>query len=409
KLAELEKSGEAANTIVFFYSDHGGTVPRGKGYLYESGTHVPFIAYFPEKWKHLAAMPLPAVSDRLVSFVDFAPTVLNLAGVEIPGFMTGKPFFGKGSGKPGNQHRYIFTFRANQGNSFAPARAITDGAYKLIWNYQSAYPNGTRQDYQWQMPAQQAWDIAERKGALDPLQEKFWRPVETFELYNIKTDSLETRNLAGDKNYRRIFKRLKTALQRTVREHNDLGFIPREYRKTLQEQDALYLLSQENKIGTDRQIRAAETASLRKVSNLEVLTGYLSDSDPVIQYWGSSGICGLAKTKLIDTLPAEVAGIMEQQEIIPEVKCMLAEAMVYAGDREKGLNYLLTQLKEGFGPAAAALQNVGGKAMPLVNELRLLLSEPGKNRHKFYIRSTLINCDALPYSALYPINEKVTE
>ena len=54
KLKELRESGEAENTIVFFYSDHGGTVPRGKAYVYESGTHVPFIAYFPKKWQHLA-------------------------------------------------------------------------------------------------------------------------------------------------------------------------------------------------------------------------------------------------------------------------------------------------------------------------------------------------------------------
>ncbi len=61
-----------------FFSDHGGTVPRGKAYVYETGTLVPLIVYFPPKWKHLAAMPQPSVTDRLVSFVDFGPTILSM-------------------------------------------------------------------------------------------------------------------------------------------------------------------------------------------------------------------------------------------------------------------------------------------------------------------------------------------
>src|SRR5690606_19644175 len=68
QLDDLEKSGDAENTIVFFYSDHGGTVPRGKAYVYETGTLVPLIVYFPPKWRHLAGTAIPSVSNRLVSF-----------------------------------------------------------------------------------------------------------------------------------------------------------------------------------------------------------------------------------------------------------------------------------------------------------------------------------------------------
>ncbi|HXH98760.1 MAG TPA: sulfatase [Sphingobacteriaceae bacterium] len=92
-IEELKAKGEYENTIIFFFSDHGGTVPRGKAYVYESGTHIPFIVSFPPKWKHLAATSVPSVSDRLVSFRDFGPTVLSLAGAKIPAFMEGKPFF----------------------------------------------------------------------------------------------------------------------------------------------------------------------------------------------------------------------------------------------------------------------------------------------------------------------------
>jgi N-sulfoglucosamine sulfohydrolase len=55
-LQELEDSGEADNTIIFFYSDHGGMLSRSKRFIYNVGTQVPFIVYLPEKWRHLSAV-----------------------------------------------------------------------------------------------------------------------------------------------------------------------------------------------------------------------------------------------------------------------------------------------------------------------------------------------------------------
>ncbi|MBA9078632.1 sulfatase family protein [Rufibacter quisquiliarum] len=409
KLAELEKSGEAENTIIFFYADHGGTVPRGKAYVYESGTRVPLIVYFPKKWQHLANTAVPSVSNRQVSFVDFSATVLNLAGVKAPDFLVGKPFLGPDANKPENTRKYTFAFRANQGDSFAPSRGITNGQYKLIWNYQSAYPNGTRQDYQWQMPAQQAWDVANMKTKLSPLHKAFWVPVETFELYDLQKDSLETKNLAQDKAYSKIFNELKAELQREVRQQKDLGFMPREYRKTLQEQGPLFNVVRKNNIDVDKQIGAAETASLRNPANLKTLTDYLADKDPVVQYWGASGICGLAKTGQLKSWPAKATAVMGQAEVIPEVKSLLAEAMVYAGNKKQGLDFLLQQVKDNFGPAAACLQNVGAEAKPIAPELQALLEGKSGNKHKFYLRSILINCGVLPYSALYQAGEKTSD
>ncbi|MGV3504767.1 MAG: sulfatase [Adhaeribacter sp.] len=408
QLQALQASGEADNTIIFFYSDHGGTVPRGKAYVYETGTRVPFIAYFPQKWRHLAQTPLPAVSDRLVAFVDFPVTVLNLAGIKAPDFMVGKPFFGPGSQKPENINRYAFTFRANQGFAYAPSRGLTDGRYKLIWNYQGAYPNGTRQDYQWQMPAQLAWDKANQENKLSPLQKKFWQPVAPFELYDLQKDSLETRNLVGDKAYSKVFNDLKAALQKEVRTQQDLGFIPREYRLTLQQQGPLFEVVRKNKIDVNRQISAAETASLKNAANLSQLLAYLADKDPVVQYWGASGLCGLAKTGQIKSLPAKAQALLSQTGVIPEVKVMLAEALVYTGQEKQGLTYLAAEFKNGFGPAAAALQNVGSQAKPLVAELQPLLTTKSK-ASKFYLRSILINSGALPFSALYQAGEKVSD
>ena len=94
-LKDLKEKGLDDNTIIFFFSDHGGCVPRGKGYLYESGLEVPLIAYLPPKWQHLAGEKASGKDYSLVNFTDLGPTVLSLAGVKPPKHMQGKALFGK--------------------------------------------------------------------------------------------------------------------------------------------------------------------------------------------------------------------------------------------------------------------------------------------------------------------------
>ena len=71
-LKDLKEKGLDDNTIIFFFSDHGGCVPRGKGYLYESGLRVPMIAYFPPKWQHLAGKKASGKEYSLVNFTDLS-------------------------------------------------------------------------------------------------------------------------------------------------------------------------------------------------------------------------------------------------------------------------------------------------------------------------------------------------
>jgi len=405
KIQELKDHGEYDNTIIVFTSDHGGTVPRGKAYVYESGTRVPLIVYFPPKWKHLAGVPVPAVSDRLVSFVDIAPTFLSLAGVKVPSFMVGKPFLTAAANKPENINHYIFTFRANQSDVFAPARAINDGKFHLIWNFQSAYPNGTRQGYQWQMPAQQAWDKAFMADSLtSEVYKRFWVPNPTFELYDTRTDSVEVHNLAGNPKYTAEFNRLKAQLIKVMHKQQDLGFIPPEYKYTLQRNEDIVSVVRKNHINIDEVIDAAMVASARNKANVPKLISFLKNKNPMVQYWGASGLCGLTKVHTITALPPEAKAIFDKKTLIDEAENMLAEAMVYTKDAATGLNYMVELLKRGFKPAGASLQNTGKLAMPVTPQLQEILSAKGGNNAKFYIRSILINCGKLPYSDLYKLS-----
>lgn len=405
-IAKLKAEGEYDNTIIFFYSDHGGTVPRGKAFVYETGGLVPLIVFFPPKWKHLAGMAQPCVTNRLVSFVDFAPTILTLVAEKIPSFMTGKPFFTKVGQQKENICDFVISFTANQGITFEPARSINDGKFHLIWNFQGAYPNGARQSYQWQMPAQMAWDKAFREGKLttDP-HKKFWLPAPAFELYDISNDSMEINDLSNIPAYAKELKRLKQLLINELHEQKDIGFIPPEHRKALQKDGDLYTLFRKNGKEVDRIIDAAALASEKNPDNLRKLIAYLSDKNPIIQYWGASGLCGLAKVGLISALPTEVQVSFSDSTVIAEAKCLLAEAMVYKGDSKTGLAYLAAETEKNFSPAVASLQNIGKLASPAVSRIKEFIADKGII-NKFYLTSVLINCGELPYTDLYKYEPK---
>jgi len=93
---QLEQSGELENTFVFYFGDHGGVLPRGKGYIYEAGLHVPLVVRIPNNYRNLVDRELGSRTKGFVSFIDFAPTVLNLAGVRLDkaGPIDGKAFLG---------------------------------------------------------------------------------------------------------------------------------------------------------------------------------------------------------------------------------------------------------------------------------------------------------------------------
>jgi len=119
-IKEIEDSYLKDNTIIFFWSDHGDGLPRAKRWLYDSGTHIPMIVKLPdgrEKGK---------VDDRLISSIDFGPTVLLLAGVNIPVHMEGKAFLGSKAEPPG---KYVYGARDRFDQSYDMVRSVRDKRY----------------------------------------------------------------------------------------------------------------------------------------------------------------------------------------------------------------------------------------------------------------------------------------
>ena len=132
-LKMLADDGLADDTIIFFIGDNGHGVPSGKVWLWDEGPHVPLIVRIPKKWASLAAAQPGTVSDRLVSFVDFAPTMLSLAGVPIPGDMQGSVFLGPKAGEP---RRYVYAARDfHDSADFDTSRMVRDARFYYIRNF----------------------------------------------------------------------------------------------------------------------------------------------------------------------------------------------------------------------------------------------------------------------------------
>ncbi len=225
KLKELQAQGLAENTIVFYFGDHGTGLPRYKRFPGQSGLRVPLIVHFPEKWKHLAPADYQTggASQRLVSFVDFAPTLLSLAGAEIPKEMQGVAFAGK---TPGAARSFNHGLRGRMDERYDLARSVTDGRHVYIKNYYPDLPWGQHNAYMFVTPMTQEWFAAFQAGKLPAEHQLFWKPKGAEELYDLQKDPGELKNLAADPDYAATLAALRNAQKAHAEQINDIAVVP---------------------------------------------------------------------------------------------------------------------------------------------------------------------------------------
>ena len=134
-LKQLDDDGLADNTIVFYWSDHGDGVPRAKRSLYDSGLRVPLMIRLP---KALGATATPGtMRDELVSFIDLAPTVLALAGVDVPTHLQGRVLVGPGAAPP---PEFVFAARDRMDIEYDMMRSARDARFLYIRNFAPELP-----------------------------------------------------------------------------------------------------------------------------------------------------------------------------------------------------------------------------------------------------------------------------
>ncbi|QEG37330.1 sulfatase family protein [Bythopirellula goksoeyrii] len=214
KLAELEAAGLADSTIVFFFSDHGDGLPRHKRWVYDSGTHVPMIVRFPDGFE------AGTVDDRMMSFIDLAPTALTLAGVEKPDYMPGVCFTGSNASPP---PEYVFMHRDRMDDtSHDTIRAVRDKRFQYVRNYRPDRPYLQLISYRDRAATMDEIYRLKKEGKLNADQWQWAVPAKPLEeLYDTESDPDEVHNLASDPRHLAHMAKMREALEQWVQETGD--------------------------------------------------------------------------------------------------------------------------------------------------------------------------------------------
>jgi N-sulfoglucosamine sulfohydrolase len=286
-LQQLHDDGLAEHTIVFFYSDHGSGMPRHKRVLLDSGMRVPLIIRFPDAFKSLAPAAPGESIDRLVSFVDFPPTVLNLAGIDAPEYMQGFPFLGDDAT---TQRVSVHGHRDRIDEVFDMARSVRGKRYLYIRNFMPHL--GYNQPSAWPDAGEinsEFLGLSDEELARPGVQQfvSGQRPVEEF--YDCDKDPHNLENLArfaGD--HQQILQQMRTELVTQMANAGDRGVVPEAI--LFQNQDRYLASSSRLPFGSD--VRAELNAAIRSsIASAATLQNLLSDTNPAVRYWGAISCC----------------------------------------------------------------------------------------------------------------------
>ena len=370
-LDSLEADGLMDNTIVFFFGDHGHGLPRYKRWLYHTGLHVPLTVYIPDSYQHLKDEAVDKMTDELVSFIDFPPTVLNLAGVDIPAAMEGQAFLGPNQPAP---RTYVYGARDRADDMFEMSRAILNDRYIYIRHYmphlpyvQSGVINANSK------LAYRALREAHEAGITNAEQEKLWNAKPLEEMYDLEADPMELTNIAGNADVASIKATLKEELNNWMAETRDLGLLPEaEYMLRSRGSSPYDYARSEPGLDTDALLNAAGLVGTNEeASMLEAL----NHSDSGVRYWAAIGLQNVDSPGS----PSIAALEMALEDSSPSVRIAAAEALSTHGNSERAVR-ALGQLILDDRPwvalqAARTVQLIGEDARPLIPDMYKVLEK----------------------------------
>lgn len=379
-LKNLEEDGLMENTIVFFFSDHGHGLPRYKRWLNITGLRVPFVVHVPEKYEHLVKDKPGTVNSDLVSFVDFAPTVLNLAGVEIPKHMNGAPFLGDNIPAP---HEFLFAARSRADDMYELSRAIHDKNFIYVRHFlphlpyiQTGIINSDGKDSYRELRR------AHNAGEMPPTGELMWHPKPVEELYDLQADPQELNNLANSPEYAETLVKMRTLLKDQILKTRDAGFLFEPEMMMRSVGTTTYEMAQEPaKYDLEKIYTAAEMVG---VAQPEEIAANLVDSDSSVRFWAVMGLMNAGD---------------EAKNYIPQIDKMVTDESPTVQIAAAGLLCKLNTPKNALSVlgkwmnderlwlslyAARTIQEAGKTVLPLAPEIQKTLAglsvEPGNKK-----------------------------
>ena len=282
---QLKEDGILEDTFVFYFGDHGGVMPRSKGYAYESGLHVPLVVRIPENFKKLIDHKRGTRTNGFVSFIDFGPTVLNLASISVHKELDGQAFFGKGVSAADLANRdEVFGHADRFDEKFDMVRTYRKGKWKYIRNYQSYYADGLQNNYRYRQLAYDNWRNLYRAERLNPVQRQFFERRSAEQLFNLEKDPHEVTNLAADPAQSKRLVEMRGLLKNKMKSINDLSFYPENRMVTTALNDGV-AFGREHSKQISRLSDLADTA-LRPFSEVkQALASSLQSKGALRRYW----------------------------------------------------------------------------------------------------------------------------
>jgi len=389
---ELKEAGEWEDTIVMFWSDHGIGLPRAKRWLYDSGSLVPFILRIPERFRDLADVEAGAADERLVSSVDFAPTVLRLAGIETPDWVQGQSFLGTDE-----RRDYAFGARDRMDERYDIIRTARDERYRYIRNFEPLKPY-----YQYMNTPEKGATMKEIRrlqaaGKLTGAAARFAaerKPVE--ELYDTKNDPHEVNNLADDPAHREKREELASALTGWQLEIGDLGLIPEsEIERVKSGAGSDYAIlhgetDQSERIETMTRVATKASSGPEAIPELRQALG---NEDAAVRYWGATGLGNFAEeAKSRDGMEKALRSHLDDES--PAVRIAAARALCRMGHLDRGLEPLKAELAGDNEwarlEAAIVLDELDEDARPALEDLQAAL-EDQPNKYIVRVANKAVN------------------
>ncbi len=369
RLRELEEAGLAEDTIVFFFGDNGAGMPGCKKWIWEDGLHVPLMIRFPKKYQAWAPGTAGSTCERMVSFVDFAPTVLSLAGLKALPHMQGQAFLGAHAG-PARQ--YVYGIRDRMAERYDMVRTVRDARYQYLRNFMPHVTWAQFVSYTEEMPTMRVWRQLANEGKLNAIQARYFQPTKPVEeLYDMQRDPHQVHNLAGDAQHQAALTRMRAECLQWMGQTHDLGLLP-EYE--LNERSAAntpWEMGQDPKHNPlPRLLAAAEVANAMDRSQIPQLLKLLQADDSEIRWWGALGLVGL-RNSASAAVPALQKALTDAS---PSVRIAAAEALAQAGQPEQALPVLIAGLEHDSAivrlMAMGVLDRMGPAARPALPAMR---------------------------------------
>jgi uncharacterized sulfatase len=375
-LRQLEQDGLAKDTIVFFFSDHGSGMPRHKRALLDSGMHVPLLIRVPEKWQKIAPDQPGSTTDRMVAFVDFASTVLNLTNIDIPSYMQGKPFLGPDKVKA---RKYVFGHRDRVDEVRDLARSVRDQNFLYIRNYMPHL--GYNQPTAWPDLGEirhEFYRLADRKKMTSP-QWHYAGPTRSIEeLYDCKKDPENLKNLADSAGHKKILARLRGALNQHLNQTRDLGFLPEFEAWKLFENSSGLDVGKSGKIDLQAIRKAASQVGMGEETSL---IANLTSTNELVRYWGAIGLCAQKQELGKDAIKALNSALNDPS---PSVRIEAANTLLLRGKPDPSLSILIKELNHKnlivVTHAARTIELLGKKAKKATKAMQECLARANKIR-----------------------------